>query len=356
MAQWTIYNRDGSIKQVQWADNVTESAKRYVNPQLEYNGTWMGECFVTLTIQCAVPINFEIGDYILYRGEKFVINNAPSVNKKARKNTNGNGFTYESVKFNSLSYELSDVRMLDYVLYDNGLHYTGLPEFSFFCDDIDDLADRLQVNAARYCEENGFSDADYWVFLTPNLTRSLQRCTSNALKNAAQAKYVEVYGSDGSHTYLEDEEFEQNVQINNQSVWDACKFIKDDFGLNFIVRGRFVIIGSAGLPTDDIFKYGKGKGLYELERTVDGEQQVVTKLYAYGTGTNLPTRYYANLGKQPYISGTKDTIPGEGYTIYCIYTGIKFADIKDASVLLYINLYNLYSSFVKYSFKSSGFL
>lgn len=306
MARWIIYNADGTEKQVTWSNNDTESAKRYVNPTLEYNGTWMGECYVSLTVQCATPINFEIGDYILYRGEKFVINNAPTVNKKARRNTNGEGFTYDSIKFNSLLYELSDVRMLDYVLYDNGLHYTGLPEFSFFCNNIDDLADRLQVNAARYCEENGFDDADYWVFLTPDLTRSLQRCTSSALKNVAQAKYEEVYGPDGSQTYLDDEKVNQNVQISKQSVWDACKFIKDTFGLNFIVRGRFVIIGAAGLPTQDIFRYGKGNGLYEIERTVDQEQQVVTKLYAYGTGTNLPIRYYANLNTRPYLKVIDD--------------------------------------------------
>ena len=273
---------------------------RLALPELEYNGEWMGETSVTLNVRCAVPVGFEIGDYIVYRGEKFVINYDPTVIKKARRGTYGEGFVYDNVKFVSLGYELTDMRMLDYVLNDNEIHYSSLPKFSFFCETVDDLADRLQVNADRYCSANGITGADRWVFVTPSQPRTLTRCGSDsALQAKARELYAEYFGQPAA---TDDEKTNQNVNIDNQSVWDAMKNVKDVFGLNFIQKGRSVVIGAAGLPTMDVFKYGKGNGLYEIERTADSDQQIVTMLMAYGSDKNLPTRYYANLNAVHFMT------------------------------------------------------
>lgn len=295
---WTIYKKNGQPREITLPESAHQTgvAGRFVHPELEYHGEWMGECFVTLNVRCAVPVDFEIGDYIIYRGEKFVINYNPTVVKKARRGTYGEGFTYDNVKFNSLSYELTDIRMLDYVLGDNDVHYSSLPKFSFFCNDVDDLADRLQVNADRYCNDNGITGGDRWLFVTPSQSRSLQRCgTDTGLRTKASAVYAEYFEDPAATS---EEKVNQNVSVSNQTVWDTMKNIKDVFGLNFVVRGRVVVIGAAGLPTQDVFSYGKGNGLYEIERTADSEQQIITKLYAYGSDKNLPTRYYANLGMQ----------------------------------------------------------
>lgn len=294
---WTIYKKNGEVRTVTLPLGASSRSGRLSLPDLEYNGEWMGETSVTLNVRCAVPVGFEIGDYIMYRGEKFVINYDPTVIKKARSGAYGEGFTYDNVKFMSLGYELTDVRMLDYVLNDNEIHYSSLPKFSFFCNNIDDFADRLQVNADRYCSANGITGEERWVFVTPDLTRTLQRCGQDSgLRAKAQSLYTEYFGSSAAAT--SDEKVNQNVSIDNQSVWDAMKNIKDVFGLNFIQKGRNVVIGAAGLPTMDIFRYGKGNGLYEIERTADEDQQIITKLFAYGSDKNLPTRYYANLNLQ----------------------------------------------------------
>lgn len=294
MIDLTIYTKDGEERFV-----GQSSVKKSVQPSITYSGTWMGESFVTLNITSAYPIDFEIGDYIIYRDEKFVINYDPTVVKKARSGSYDEGFTYKDVKFNSLSFELTDIKMLDYVIDDNNLHYTGLPNFSFYCSTIDDLADRLQVNANRYCAENEFDESDYWFFITPNKNRTLQRFATNSLKNAALAiwnRYFDGIDSEDQQAALENEKVNQNITIDNLNVWDSCKFIKDTFGLNFINRGRNVVIGAVGIPTSDVFQYGKGKGLYEIERYADSDQAVITKLFAYGSEKNLPVRYYANLG------------------------------------------------------------
>lgn len=310
MSRWVIYDKSGGVRAV--SDGLG-AAGNWTLPELEYNGEWMGEAFVTLTVRCAVPIEFEICDYVLYRGEKFVMNYDPTVVKKARRGTHGEGFVYENVKFNSLGSELSDARMLDYVIDDNLIHYSGLPKFSFFCKDVDDLADRLQVNMNRYCDLNGFAKNDYWLFLTPstdgqgNPVRTLQRAASCGMDaGVALARWTAVYGgtADGRRVAYQSERVNQNVSVENQSVWECCKNVKDVFGLNFIVRGRDLCIGTAGLPTTDIFRYGKGKGLYEIERTADSEQAIVTKLFAYGSSKNLPTRYYANLNAVCFLTIT----------------------------------------------------
>lgn len=84
---WKVYDKTGNTV-------------RCTLKSLEYNGTWMGACFVTSTLKSAVPIPFEIGDYVMYRGEKFEINYDPTALKKAARKTSGEAFVYDNVKFN----------------------------------------------------------------------------------------------------------------------------------------------------------------------------------------------------------------------------------------------------------------
>ena len=158
--------------------------------------------------------------------------------KKSAKKSTGDAFCYENVKFSALLYELSDIRMLDYVIDGNNLHWNGLPKFSVFCATIDDFADRLQANADRWCEENGISSYNKWLFITPNYLRSVSRAGSGTNVNSI---YTDAFSA-GTDT--DDELTNQNVSIDNMSVWDSMKYIKETFGLNFIVRERSVIIGA----------------------------------------------------------------------------------------------------------------
>ena len=135
MARWTIYDKNGNVKAI--TNGITVGSRTM--PELEYSGTWMGETFVTISVKSEQPVNWQIGDYLIYRGEKFVLNYDPSVVKKARRNTYGEGFVYDGIKFNSLNVEMSDVQFLDEVLSDNHIHYTSLPDFSFFAATIDDV-------------------------------------------------------------------------------------------------------------------------------------------------------------------------------------------------------------------------
>lgn len=241
---WTIYDKTGM-------------KEKCVAHSLEYSGSWMGECFVTISIESPSPVDFEIGDFLTYRGERFEINYDPSVIKKAPKNSAGDAFKYDNVKLNSLSDELTRCDFLDYVKEDNNIHFSSLPKFSFYASSIQDLADRIQANLDRI-----YTGDKKWT--------------------------VTVHSEYVSETNV-------NIEVNNIKVWNALGLANSKFKANFITKGRTITIGTAGIAADNVFMYGKGKGLYEIQRTADTDQQIITRLRAYGSTRNMPDRYYNKL-------------------------------------------------------------
>ena len=256
---------------------------------LEYSDSWMGECFVSIDFKRQSPIGFEIGDYIMYRGERFELNYVPGKEKQARKDTYGDGFTYDGVKFNSLRDELSRAEFLDVVLHDNQLHYTTLPKFPFYVETIDDLLDRIQANLNEQIGDGK------WKIFSRNKERSMQRgCTAE--------EWNAVYG-DGTN---DSDSFEsKSITIDTQKCWDALALVNTQWNINFVIRGRNIYVGTAGVMTDGIFKYGLGKGLYKVDQNADSDQSIITRLRAYGSEKNLPDHYYADLGVKYKVGITK---------------------------------------------------
>lgn len=237
-----------------WRIKGKNGLRKAVIGALEYNDEWMSQTYVTATVISPVPINFEIGDYIEYRGERFEINYDPSKIKSAPRFAKGDAFKYENIKFNSLADELTRCDFLDVVLADNHLHFTGLPKFSFF-GTVQDLAGRIQANLDR-------AYPDKWtVTVSPEYTGKK----------------------------------ELNVSIDTQKVWDALSILVNDFETYFTIEGRTITIGAAGVPAAHLFKYGKDNGLYEIEQNAESDQAIVTRLRAYGSTRNLPNRYYNSL-------------------------------------------------------------
>ena len=282
MAAYKIYHKDGSVLK-------DSNGKEIAVHSIEYNGTWMGECFVAVTLENEAPIEFSIGDYVEYRNERFEINYDPGKIKCASKDSYGGAFKYDSVKFNALSDELARCDMLDLVLYDNKLHYTALPQFSFYIESLDDLLDRIQANLDEL-----YGTAS-WKIYSRNRKRSLQR-------GCLGSEWDSVYGEGASDNTIDS----TSISISDQTCWDALSLVNSQFDVNFIVRNRNVYVGTAGVPTTNVFKYGKGKGLYEIEQNSESDQMIVTRLRAYGSNRNLPSRYYADLGSIPFLNITGD--------------------------------------------------
>ncbi len=247
---WKVYNKDG--------------IERCEIHKLEYSGTFMGEKFITASIRSPHPIEFAIGDYVIYRGERFTLNYDPSIIKNAGLNKAGDAFIYENIKFNSYSDELIRCQFLDYVLEDNLIHFSSLPSFGFHALTIHDLANRIQANLDRV----------YDGLWTVNVDDS---------------------DIDVSDVF---------ITADRLTVWDALALVSTVFKSNFIIRGRTITIGTAGNVIDEVFEYGKGKGLNKITRIADSEQQIITRLRVYGSTRNLPLRYYnklTNPSSEPYL-------------------------------------------------------
>lgn len=281
MSTWNIYHKDGSKLTDVNGEQITVHG-------LEYSDSWMGECFLTISFKHEVPINFQIGDYIVYRGERFELNYEPGKDKQARPDTYGEGFVYDSVKFNALQDELSRAEFLDVVLNDNELHYTALPKFPFYVQTLDDLLDRIQANLDDQIGKG------LWKIYSRNMERSVQR-------GALESEWMSMYGEGTSDNVIES----MSITVDSQTCWQALALVNEKWDVNFIVRGRNIYVGTTGIQANHIFKYGIGKGLYEIEENADSDQSVVTRLRAYGSEKNLPSHYYADLGVKYLANITK---------------------------------------------------
>lgn len=279
MASWNIYSKNGVLK--------------YTTKAVEYNEEWMVSESVTFSVTSHEPIYFEVGDYLTYRGLRYSVYSLPSTLKTSRINTYGEGFKWDNIRFYSDIMRLSEIRFLDYVLYDNELHYTSLPNFSFYAETVDDLVDRIQANANH--TDSG------WIFLTPNLQRTWERYDIS-MKDEITALWKSYYGEHGEKVDLGRNVNNVNITVSNNNLSEALAMVYNQFGVHYISRDKVVIVGMAGIEAEHVFKYGKGEGLYEIERVADEDQQIVTRLYAYGSDKNLPIRYYAELNKAPYAT------------------------------------------------------
>ena len=281
MSTWNIYHKDGSKLTDVNGEQITVHG-------LEYSDSWMGECFLTISFKHEVPINFQIGDYIVYRGERFELNYEPGKDKQARPDTYGEGFVYDSVKFNALQDELSRAEFLDVVLNDNELHYTALPKFPFYVQTLDDLLDRIQANLDEQIGKG------LWKIYSRNMERSVQR-------GGQKSEWMSMYGEGTSDNVIES----MSITVDSQTCWQALALVNEKWNINFIVRGRNVYVGTTGIQANHIFKYGLGNGLYEIVQNADSDQSVVTRLRAYGSEKNLPSHYYADLGVKYVANITK---------------------------------------------------
>lgn len=280
--EWKLYHKDGTPLRDTNGNEISVHS-------LTYDGEWMGECSVSVSIENEAPIDFSIGDYLIYRNERFELNYDPGKAKQGRKNALGDSYKYSGIKLNSLSDELARAEFLDVVLNDEAqLHYTALPDFVFYIGSLDDLLDRLQANM-----DEQFGDK-VWKFYSRNWKRSQTR-------GCEAARWEEIYGGDTTKddTGVADTEIDStSISVQNQTVWEGLALVNSQFDVNFITRNRDVFVDTIGRLTQNTFQYGKAFGLVEINQDAESDQKIVTRMRAYGSEKNLPNRYYATLNME----------------------------------------------------------
>lgn len=231
MGRFTVYSKDGQTV-------------RCVLDKLEYTGVFMAERACTSTFISDVKINFDVFDYIDYRGERFELELLPTVKKISK-----HQYSY-NLNFVSLKYELERCMMRNIVPSDNGIVYPT-PLVVEFTGTVKYLAERIQA-----CLDAMYGKGVWSITLADGVDSE-----------------------------------EKNISMSNQNCWSALSLVNTEYKLNYFVKGRSVTIGGAEPVVNNVFEYGKGKGLYEIERISDADTGIVTKLRAYGGTRNLDYSY-----------------------------------------------------------------
>lgn len=231
MGRFTVYSKDGQTV-------------RCVLDKLEYTGVFMAERACTSTFISDAKINFDVFDYIDYRGERFELELLPTVKKISK-----HQYSYD-LNFVSLKYELERCMMRNIVPSDNGIVYPT-PLVVEFTGTVKYLAERIQA-----CLDAMYGKGVWSITLADGVDSE-----------------------------------EKNISMSNQNCWSALSLVNTEYKLNYFVKGRSVAIGGAEPVVNNVFEYGKGKGLYEIERISDADTGIVTKLRAYGGTRNLDYSY-----------------------------------------------------------------
>lgn len=212
-----------------------------VSENSSYTHQLMGEHKIVCN-NIIVPdvLDIQLGDYVLYAGEKYFINTAPGMTKH-------HNFRYEyQMEFEHVSYRLFDKKLM----------------------------------------QNGEFVTDYFGY--PRLYLQLITENMNQIDSGWQVGEVETM--DEKHIAFED----------GVSCRAALTIIAEQFGLEYYFTGKTIhLVKSAGLVTSHVFSQGKGKGLYTFQLQRRNDANVVTRVYGYGGNRNIPADYRLNAAGIP---------------------------------------------------------
>ncbi len=228
--------------------NTATVASVEIDDKTIFSKKLMGEHKITAEFYSKSPLNLLLGDYIEWNGEVFTMNRTPKETKE-----NANTYHYK-IDFEGQVYEL--YRKL---LMHNGLadfHYTG-------------------------------TASDFLNLLITNI---------NTVSSGWSVGTVDTTN-------------EETIYFESHNCRTALTKIAETFSLEFALSGKQISLKKTiGTVKPYTFEYGRGKGLYSLERKQVDSQNVVTRVYGFGSTENIPYDYrdrakrliFDNLGK-PYL-------------------------------------------------------
>ena len=252
--------------------------------ELRLSETFMDVPQLSVKVVSSTPITFEIGDYITYdyNGVTYTLRSIPEAAKNARPSTYGEAFVYNLV-FYSPMWDLRNVPFLDLVLYDNGQHFTSMPDVTTY-EDVYGIAARVQANM-----DNMYPGK--WEI----------RVVSGLSADSTLAKRL-------SET--------QDFSLSDGKCLDALSQVYSQWGVSFMYSyegGKHVItIGGAEMQEDTtgLFMYGRGNGLKVIKSSVQNASEIATRYYVYGGTQNMQPRYYNGRIMEPeYIHASDASNP-----------------------------------------------
>lgn len=240
--------------------------------EFTFSAEAMGEKKITTTIKSPIKIAFVPFCYVTFKGENYYLQSEAPGKRTAASGYRGDALEY-NLTFKSKQTDLVNCDFLDYLL-DGGQYYSGMGEFSFY-GDVYDLAKRIQANL-----NIEYTGGDAWTIKMPKTGYS-------------DPQPISSIGI--SQRSLESEN--KTITVSDENCWNALTRAYDDYGFNFYLdtSDKSIYIGvtypQLVVGEDNVvFEYGKGKGLYEINRDID-DSGLITRLRAYGSDKNIPDGY-----------------------------------------------------------------
>ena len=246
----------------------------------------LGDDVVNITMESRIPQSYEIGDSINVFGRLYKLNQLPKVQK-----TGANRYSYE-LTFEGVQYDLLRA------FYDVTIETTG--------NTLQDVqGDALTGNLRRFATVL-IANANR-VF--PGMWR-LGECPETAADKT-------LTFSDGDNCLAVFQSLCQTFEVEAEIVQK-----EGIFTINFAK--------SIGKKHAFVFEFGKGKGLYAINRQNVDSSNIVTRLKVYGSSDNITSRYRANRLCLPTKSKGQSFIEQkEAVTKYGVHEARKvFEEIK----------------------------
>lgn len=209
---------------------------RLISFDIDENTTFSETQMAEKQIICNVVLPFvlpvQLGDYIVHKGERYKINTVPEYGKSESDHSHKYNIIFESPV---------------YSLHDKFLMHEGTDDFSYYGTAADHL--RLLIDNINQIEQG-------WTLGPIDMTEPM------------------------------------NLDYNNQSCRTALTAIAEKFKMEFFLVGQQIsMVKTFGSDTGLVFEFGRGKGLYELNRKIADDKNVVTRVYAFGGSKNIDYTY-----------------------------------------------------------------
>ncbi len=232
MEQIVIIHEDGTTLPLFSKRNASTVSKAAQKAAL------LNEDVVTITVQTATPLQLYIGDKVVVFGKRYRLNQLPEVTKDGERK-----YTYE-LKLEGAQYELLDIKY-------------HLPETCYGDNYYSDLYGHLQI-------------------LMWNINR------------VRPAEWV-------LGEYPENTEF-KNINTDGKNCLAALQTLCSDYNVEFEIAytenvTTLNVKKKVGRTLPLTLQFGRGRGLYQLQRKNVNNAGIINRLFVYGGTGNLPQEY-----------------------------------------------------------------
>lgn len=199
--------------------------------QATYIKKVMGDHSLTFSFESSTVQTYKVGDTLTYKNEELVIRTPPLVIKQSSQS-----YQY-TIVYEGMRYQLNDMPIM----------HLGDITFSYL------------------------GTAEQFLLLITDSMRTIN--------NAWIAGFSE-------------ETLEKWIDFDNETCLSALEKVCEMFSLEYDVIGHVIELRvKVGVDTNLSLEYGRGKGLYQLQRSPIQNEGIFTRVLAFGSEKNLPESY-----------------------------------------------------------------